>query len=43
MYLLCCINDFAVLMIYVVIEKQDASCYARADKLFNIFILIIFS
>ena len=29
-------------MIYVVIEKQDTSCYAHADKLFNRFCLIIF-
>ena len=34
----CC----AILMIYAVIEKQDASCYAHADKLFNRFCLIIF-
>ena len=25
----------AILMIYMVIEKQDLSCYACADKLFN--------
>ena len=29
-------------MIYVVIEKQDTSCYAHAGKLFNRFCLIIF-
>ena len=34
----CC----ASLMIYVVTEKQDASCYAHVDKLFNRFCLVIF-
>ena len=34
----CC----AILMICFVIEKQDASCYARGDKLFDRFYLIIF-
>ena len=29
-------------MIYMVIEKQDLSCYACADKLFNRICLFIF-